>query len=265
MLDLHNHSEFSMDSNTPMEKNIKYAIQKNIKYLSITDHMEIVKRTDKYFDTLDAEGYFKEYNRLKEKYKGEINLLSGVEVGIQECTSSIVDNFVNSFDYDFVIGSVHSMFEKDLYSGGFYKNMSITKLYKTYYEEMYKSVKANKNFDVLGHIDYIDRYLNEGVKPVKQEINEDLIKMTLKELIETDRGIEINTGGMRKKLTYFHPHEKILKWYKELGGQIITIGSDAHKPYDIGYKVKDSIDYLKSLGFDSVYIFEKRKPRKLEI
>lgn len=265
MIDLHNHSEFSLDSRTPMEENVLVAIEEGLQYLSITDHMEIVKVTDVYSDTLDAKEYFKKYERNKEKYKNDITLLSGVEVGIQESTSKIVDEFVTSFNYDFVIGSVHSLFQKDLYYGGYYKNLSTDELYKTYYEEMYKAVKATRNFDVLGHIDYIDRYLDKGVKVPNQEDNKDTILKILKEIIDSNRGIEINTGGFRRGLPYLHPHEKILKWYKELGGEIVTIGSDAHRACDIGYNSKEAIDYLKSNGFTGVYIFENRKPRKLKI
>ncbi len=264
MIDLHNHSVFSMDSNTPMEDNIKTAIDKNLKYLSITDHMEIMKSTDKYWESLDAPGYFEEFNRLKDKYKDKINLLAGVEVGIQETTAAIVDDFVKEFEYDFVIGSIHCLFEKDLYAGGYYEKLKPEELYKIYYEEMYKSVKAMKNFDVLGHIDYIDRYLDNYFDVPDQDENKEVIIEILKELINSNRGIEINTGGFRKGLPYLHPHRKILSWYRELGGEIVTIGSDAHKSYDIGYKNEKAMEYLKSFGFSGVYVFENRKPRKLE-
>ena len=264
MIDLHNHSEFSIDSRTPMEENILVAINNGLKYISITDHMEIVEVTDVYSDTLDVEGYFNKYKKLKETYKDDITVLSGVEVGIQECTAKIVDDFVSKFDYDFVIGSVHSLFEKDLYHGGYYKNLTTDELYKTYYEEMYRAVKATRNFDVLGHIDYIDRYLDKGVKVPNQEDNKETILKIFKELIDSNRGIEINTGGYRRGLPYLHPHEKILKWYKEAGGEIITIGSDAHISKDVGANSKDAVDYLKANGFTGVYIFENRKPRKLK-
>ncbi|QQK08181.1 histidinol-phosphatase HisJ family protein [Miniphocaeibacter halophilus] len=264
MIDLHNHSEFSFDSKTPIEENIQAAINKNLKYIAVTDHMDLIKVTDNYEDGIDIPGYFEKVKILKEKYKDKIKVLYGIEVGIQYETAKKNDEITSQFDFDFIIGSIHSLKEQDIVLDRLFYKYPPRDLYKLYYTEMLKAVESTKNFDVLGHIDYIDRYAPSN-KTIPNIIEyKDIIEEILKYLIKNNKGIEVNTAGIRAGLSYMHPKKEVLKWYRELGGEIITIGSDAHRKEDIGEGVFEACEMLKELGFKGVYVFEKRVPKKIE-
>lgn len=266
LMDLHNHCEFSYDSETPMEENVKAAVEKNLKYLSITDHLDLFYPTDKYMDTIDIPGYFEKHYPLQEKYQGKIDLLAGIEVGIQEETAQVNDTIVEEYNFDFVIGSVHALDCVDLYMGQVVsKFKSLEDFYKYYYEGTQRAVEASQNFDVLGHIDYMDRYIGDvnAIPPISNY--KEYILPTLESLISRGKGIEINTGGPIRGLPYNHPKREVLEWYKDLGGKIITIGSDAHTPDQIGEGVVGAMEMLKEIGFETVSIFKKRKQVSIDL
>ena len=263
MIDLHNHSEFSFDSTTPVEENILAAINKKLKYISITDHLDLITREDDYREIIDIPGYFDKVKLLKDKYKNDINILFGVEVGIQPETAKLNDIITSKFEYDFIIGSIHSLKEEDIYLANLIERYKPKELYQLYFEEMLKAVTETNNFDSLGHIDYMDRYYSspEDVVPITEY--KDLVMEILRTIIKKGKGFEINTAGIRAGLSYMHPQTIVLDWYKDLGGDIITIGSDAHRKEDIGFGVFEACDLLESYGFNGIYVFEKREPKKL--
>lgn len=265
MMDLHNHSSFSLDSKSPMEENVKSAIEKKLDYIAITDHLDLISPDNDYRDILDIEGYFKEHFKLKEKYSEEIEILSAIEAGMDENLSESYEDILEDRGYDFIIGSIHSIKGEDLIEGNFYRRYKTDDFYKLYYSHMQKMVEENSFFNVLGHIDYIDRYFpnKEEILPIENYF--EYIKPMFKSLIDRFKGIEINTASFRKGLDYYHPKTKALQLYKSLGGEIITLGSDGHVSEDIGFRVYDAIDMLKEEGFSKVYIFKKGKPIEIEI
>ena len=266
VMDLHNHSEFSFDSITPMEENIKRAIELGINYLSITDHLDLYYPEEDYREKIDLKGYFEKYKRLKELYEQEIHLLAGIEVGIQTITREVNEEITNSFSFDFVIGFIHEIDGKDLVTDDvIQKFRDLKDFYKYYYEETQKAVEDAQDFDILGHIDYMDRYVGDYKDIPDISLYEEYLIPTLKSLISRNKGIEINTAGVRKGLPYMHPKEQILEWYQNLGGTIITLGSDAHKAEDIGKGIEEATKLLQQKGFKTVSIFENRIEKKIEI
>ncbi|MDO5650030.1 MAG: histidinol-phosphatase HisJ family protein [Gallicola sp.] len=264
IMDLHNHCEFSFDSSTPMEENVKRAVDLKLQYLSITDHLDLFYPHEDYRKMIDIKGYFRKFHRLEKEYEGKIKLLSGIEVGIQKTTAKVNDDIIRSFPFDFVIGSIHEINGEDLVTDFVIEKFDTLKdFYKYYYEETQKAVESSEGFDVLGHIDYMDRYVEDISQIPDISDYKEYIVPTLKNLISRKKGIEINTAGPRKGLPYMHPKKQVLEWYKELGGDIITIGSDAHKAEDIGKGVEEACDLLKECGFTRVSIFEKRKEKKI--
>lgn len=117
------------------------------------------------------------------------------------------------------------------------------------------------NYNVYGHLDFVVRYGPNKRKYFNFNDYKDLFVEILKIIIQNGKGIEVNTAGLRKNLGYPHPHKDILKMYKDLGGEIITIGSDAHLPEHIGYKFEDISELLKSLGFNYYTVFENQNPK----
>lgn len=265
MYDFHIHSEYSIDSKTSMEEMVLSAIEKNLKSICFTDHVDFestVQKIDFVFRTGD---YFRNINQVKYKYMKSIEVLGGVEIGVQPHLIHRYDKFIEENDFDFVLMSIHAVDKLDVSFDKFTHGMKPIDAITKYYEDMYKCIKTFNNYNVLGHLDYIDRYFEDFSTIPKYEEYSYMVEDILKLLIENGKGIEINTAGMRYGLSYFHPKLQILKLYKELGGEIITVGSDAHFPEDIGYGYRTVEKMLRDLGYKYIYIFKNRKKFPINI
>lgn len=265
MQDLHMHSKFSFDSLTNPEENIKSCINNNIKIMAFTDHIDKYCQKNRDDMAFDLDEYFSTIYSLREKYKNEIKILAGVEIGIAYENKEEINKLIEDNPFDFIIGSIHAVNFSDVWGQRENIAKDPIKSFRKYYTYMIDSVKAIKNFSVLGHIDYIDRYIRDKSLIPEYEEYEDLIEELLNELIERKIGIEINTAGFRNNLPHANPKDKIIKKYKDMGGDIITLGSDSHTPDTCGYRIDESIKHLKSLGFNYISYFENKKEIRIEI
>ena len=202
--------------------------------------------------------------RLRE-YMKDIEILAGVEIGIQPHLIDRYNKFINDNNFDFVLMSTHSVNKLDIHFDKFTSGIEPINALEQYYNNMYQCINNYNNFDILGHIDYIDRYFEDFSTIPKYDEYHYLVESILKLLIHNGKGLEVNTAGMRYGLNYFHPKIQILKLYKELGGEIITVGSDSHTPESIGYGYKAVEKMLRDLGFRYIHIFKERKKFPINI
>lgn len=255
LADYHMHTNFSDDSTCEMEDEIKKAISLGLDEICFTEHVDHGVKTDLNCNYIE---YLKEFNRYKEIYNNKIRLKIGIEFGMQVHTIDQFQKDFNENNFDFVILSCHQVDNKEFWTQDFQKGKTQKEYNEKYYEEILKVIKNYDDYSVLGHLDMIKRYDMNGnypfdkVKPIISEI--------LKHIISKGKGIEINTSSFRYKLDDLTPSRDILKLYKELGGTIITIGSDAHKAEHVGYKILEVREELKKLGFKQFCTFEKMKP-----
>lgn len=263
--DYHTHTELSLDSTAPMEDQVKKAISLGFNEMVITDHHEAPVREKEYNLTTDLTDYIEHFNKIKEKYKDQISLKLGAEIGYEPRGKEVLDKFVTDNPFEFIICSIHSLAGEDLYFGDFFKGKSKKQAYTEYFIALKACIDEFQNFDVLGHLDFICRYGNYPDFELEYLDYKDLIDDILKKLIKDGKGIEINSSGLRYGVGHMHPRLDIIKSYKALGGEIITIGSDAHTPKDIGADHDKARELLKEAGFECFTIFNNRKPefRKL--
>lgn len=249
------HTYFSGDSDADPEEMIKTAVSKGLKSISITDHYDL--ECADYVDEgiFDIDEYFKVLYPLKEKYKSKIEVNIGVEIGMQPMRSELFRSMISIYPFEFVIGSVHVIGGKDPAFGQIFENKKDEDVYQEYFEEELQNIKECKDFNVLGHLDYVVRYGHKMDKSYKYENHKEVIDDILKELIYTGRGIEVNAAGLKYGLPFAHPMGEIIKRYVELGGEILTIGSDAHKPEHIAYDFSKVKDYLVSCNVKNYTIF----------
>lgn len=209
---------------------------------------------------LNADSYLYDLLKLKEKYAGRINLLFGVEIGLQPHLSRQNAAFIKAHDYDFIIASSHICNGIDPYESVFFEGRPPEDAYREYFESIFDNLKVFGNFDVYGHLDYVVRYSPAKDNGYSYEMYREIFDKILKKLIDTEKGIELNTAALAKGLKQPHPCTDILKRYRELGGEIITIGSDAHEPSQIAFSFDRAADILKDCGFQYYTTFEKRSP-----
>lgn len=262
--DYHVHSDFSSDGKASMEDIIIHAINIGLNTLCFTDHMDIDFPTI-YNDSFqfDIDNYIKTLSLLKEKYKSRIEILTGVELGMQPHITSRMNDFVSSYPFDFVIGSVHVVDHMDPYFSHYWENKTEEEGILRYFDTIKECCENFHNFHVCGHIDYIFRYSpSSKIRYIEYSYPKyaDILDEILKILLQNGKGIEINTSGYKYGLGHPHPKTEVLKRYKELGGEIITIGSDAHIPEHLCYDFDKAAELLKSLGYKYHTIFKEGKP-----
>lgn len=268
--DMHVHSYFSSDSVENPEAIIQTAIQKGFSYVYFTDHHDadfpISKENPQMDFQLDFPSYFKKLKALKEKYQKQIQLLIGVEQGICPETADKVTAIASQYDFDFIIGSSHltGLINGDPYYPEYYTGMTYIDAYRKYFMSEAENVRLTSAFDVYGHLDYAVRYCPDKSFVYRFHDYQDIFEELFKLLIEKGKGIEINTAGIRK-IGFAHPHRDALRLYREMGGEIITVGSDAHTKDDIGFGFDLAEELLKDCGFRYYTVFEDRKSKFIRL
>lgn len=258
--DYHMHTCFSMDSEASPESMAEGAIAKGLKTVCFTDHEDKDYAIDGEEVVVDTGKYFEVMRRLQREYEGRLDIKIGIELGLQPHLGEFSRQYTKVYPFDFVIGSVHVIDSKDPYYASFFEGITDEEGYRRTLEATVENIKAFSDFDVLGHLDYVVRYGRYRDKEYSCEKFADLIDVILQSLIEQGIGLELNTAGFKYGLPFAHPHPDILRRYREKGGEIVTIGSDAHKPEHIAYDFERVNAILKDCGFKYYAEFVDRKP-----
>lgn len=263
--DTHMHCYFSGDSEAAPRDMIESAIKKGLSGICFTDHLDLDYREEPGYFDLDFENYQKEILALKEEYADLIPVLWGIELGLQPHVASENLEVTRKYPFDFVIGSSHLVDHVDIYYPAFYERRTERTAYRRYFESILENLATDVDFDVYGHLDYVVRYGPNKNQAFTYEKYADLIDEILRKLIEKGKGIEMNMAGFKYGLGHPNPTEDILKRYRELGGEIITIGSDGHKPEQIAWDYHRVPELLKSAGFEYFTVFKERKPEFIKL
>lgn len=257
--DFHLHSLFSPDSGCPMEDTVAAAVHEGLFSICFTEHTDYFsKNSGKPPFIQDYQASRREYLRLCEKYAGQIDLRWGAEFGAQPATVGYFKRDFKLYPFDFIILSNHQADDKEYWIGEFQAGKSQVEYNRGYYECTLKSMQMYKDYSVLGHIDSIKRYDDLG--ELDDSYCEEIIREILKQAISDGKGIEVNTSCFRYKLKDLTPSKQILKWYRELGGKIITLGSDSHTSTTVGEGFKMAAQVLLEIGFTEFCTYRAMKP-----
>lgn len=270
--DYHLHTEFSDDSTNPMENVIIEAMLKHLDEICFTDHVDYGVKCDfdedrTYYERRFGSGnyrintnyplYFAKIAEMKDKYQDMISIKKGLEFGIQLKEIARYEELFAKYPLDFAILSVHEIDDSWLFK--WVKNKDDQRQYNLeYYKSIYECMKKFDKYCVLGHLDQIKRYDPKGYLPYSEI--KDACAEILKLAIASGKGIEINTS------TYLHiddepmPSFDIIKLYYDLGGKIITLGSDSHKPETVAQNFELAREKLKDIGFKEFCTFDKMVP-----
>lgn len=240
--DLHVHTQFSCDSDAVMEDYCKRAISKGVSCICFTDHVDFNRNDD--FGYYNADRFFNEYNRLREIYKNDIRILSGIEFSEPHLYRKELEE-LSKYPYDFIIGSIHWV--GDLFpSKNVRDKYSSKEFYKMYWREVFEAVSFG-HFDCVGHIDFPFRFYGELV------YDQDYIVKIFNMMIHNGIALEINTSSLRKGLDMAMPDMDLLQLYKSCGGCKVTIGSDAHNVEDLAADNQYAKDLINKNSLQEVY------------
>jgi len=263
LADYHVHTRFSCDSETLMSAACEAAITQGIAEVAFTDHLD--------FGPADPPGYFRplEYlaaiEQCRARYADRLTIRAGIEAGEPHLFPSETQAILSVGPFDYVIGSAH-------YADGMqpawkrpFFEQPMRRACEAYFQQVVR-LAADGEFDILGHLDLIKRDARkyhlpyDGPGPYA-----DLIRTALRSLVERGKGLEINTSPLRRGQPEPCPSLEILQWYRELGGEILTFGSDAHTARDIGADFDVALAIAQAAGFDRLATFECRQIRWMEV
>ena len=267
LFDTHNHSQFSFDGKkTTVQASALSAYEKGLAGICFTEHYDFfVPQDECCTETIqpqdfDIAGQQAEIDRVQSLYTDGFKVLKGIEVGMSEESRAKAMEVISTNSFDQIIASVHYLENSDPYYGGYFKGKDCRQAYGNYLETIYKEVTALKDFDVIGHYDYVARYAPYSQASITYKAFGDIFDSIFRFLIENGKGLELNTksctGSKGRQTPVDHD---VLTRYREMGGEIISLGSDSHSAIYVGEGFKETAEMLRSLGFRWTSHYEKRQ------
>lgn len=268
LIDSHNHSNNSVDGNFSVDEMLKAAVKKNIDVFTITDHCDV----DEFEKNNLAVTINKSVVDISEAKKtSPIKLLTGIELGQPLLNLEKAEYILNKYSFDFVLGSIHAIKSGEDFYWTDYAKMSdsqIDEILARYYQEVYDLAVWN-NFDSLAHITYPYRYIinAKAKRNIKYNADkyDDIAEKAFKLIIKNKKAIECNSSSMRNSKESYNLNYKYMKMFHDLGGEYITVGSDAHTTDMVGNSLQESLAMLNEIGFKYITYFENRKPVQVKL
>lgn len=249
MIDQHTHTIYSPDASAEatLENYLQVCHQKKLTSVTFTDHLDYDCPTPIFHQIPD----FLSFRRalLKAQEKTDTLLQMGVEIGFQPEVLKSMQKTVKDHPFDTVILSVHYVDRLDPYHGDFFENRTLTASYLRYFEEILTAIQSFADYQILAHLDYIFRYSLEKTDGIDLTPFFPVLDAIFETLIKQQKVLELNTSPYRKNYQNQAPHYGLMKRYYEKGGRLISLGSDAHHPHDVGADFPQATEVLKAIGF----------------
>lgn len=260
MIDVHLHSRFSFDSEEAPENYIKRAVASGIGVIGFSEHYDFDARLDgEALALADIPAYLKNINKLKTLF-GDTEILAGIEFGYRKEAEAEYRAILQKYPLDYVINSLHTLPGRgDCYHDGFFENKSLKQSYYDYFNGVLESISADYDYQIIGHLGYVCRYRSGDGAKIRYSDYADILDEILKQIIKRDKCLEINTSAGVGGCTYL-PDADIIGRYLELGGKLLSFGSDAHSAEKYLNKAEQLKQFLKQTGVRELYYYKDRRP-----
>ena len=256
MFDFHLHSSISFDSECPAKDILAAAEQAGLREICFTDHYDFNDDPKGHHDIFSLTDYRRAYDSLTSP---RITVRRGVEFGLTHWNAPQLKQLVSDYDFDFVIGSTHYAGGYDPYFAEYWEHNGWDTGFERHLQQTLACVKSHEDFDVLGHLNYVCKSAHNPTRqPLFYKDYADLCDEIMRELVKKGKGMEINTSGM-DRVGEFLPSLPFIRRFRELGGEILTVGSDAHDGTRVGQYTEAALAIAREV-FGYVCTFEKRKP-----
>jgi len=258
--DYHLHTYFSCDADASMEAVCRAALAQGIEEIAITDHVDFTPQ-DPCYMYFQAERYWSALQRCREMFGDLLTIRAGVEVGESHLYLEEVRSLLSAYEYDFVLGSLHWADGRPLFRESFFDGLSLDDGIALYFEELARLAEEGE-YDVLAHVDIIRRAVYRRFKKRGLDLrpHEARVRRVLRIVAERGKGLEVNTAYLRKGIGAPGPSVQVLRWFREEGGRIVTLGSDAHRPEEVGLGLDRALAMVREAGFGGVTFFRRRTP-----
>ena len=255
LFDSHVHSDNSPEGEDLTTALCSAAVDKGISGICITDACDMERFEEQSYGKRLMYSCFAA-RKARDVFAQQLIVTNGVEMCQPMADPERALEVIGKNRFDFVLGSLHKTRK--------YGDMDLQDVFRSYYEELLEVVRWN-GFDSLAHLGYPLRYLKPYNRTVDLAAMDDVFAEIMKTLVANGRALELNTGGLRMEIEAFTPSNKYLKMYKDYGGEMITIGSDAVRGEHIGCDIQEGLELLKSVGFKYFTFYKERKPIMLRL
>lgn len=257
------HSNHSRDGRDTISSLAYAAADRGLREIAISDHFEPTSGNESY-SGYKPQKYFEDIREAGWTFGSKIKIKAAIELGQPHRFPQQSTQLIGNHRYDYVLASAHKMADDEDFGELAYSSENLSIYCLRYLEEL-KGLAMWNGFDCMGHLDLIKRYaanysLNARLADYRYRLEE-----ILKIVIQNGKGIEVNTSGLRQASGECLPDFDIISLYRQLGGEIITIGSDAHRSEDVGKGISDAVKIIERAGFSYVTVYEDRKPRMVRI
>jgi histidinol-phosphatase (PHP family) len=252
MIDNHLHSTYSFDSISPPSAYVDAACQCGLKEIGFAEHLDLDPHLPEY-NYLDYPAYRASIQSLQQD--SPVPVRCGLEVSYQPHLTASIADYLSGIFCDFVIGSVHEVARQPM------DHTFLQHTCPSLYFEAVQTMIASKLVDVVGHLEYFKQW---GGAYTSSQFKRSICTV-LQQIIENDMVLEVNTAGLRHPAQEVYPSFEVIFWYKELGGELISLGSDAHHVSHVGFSFLKTAKALKAQGFDTVCSFTNRRKTLVEL
>jgi len=270
LIDHHVHSTCSVDGASSIADYARRAASLGLAEVGFCEHVDLDPR-DRGYDYLDPARYDQEIAAARAMLLG-VQLRQGVEITYQACLEGTLRTWLAAHAWDYVVASVHLVDYADGWAyisepdvvEAYFAAHSQRQAYEPYFQELLRAARSGLG-DVLGHLDLVKRHGAARYGPFAPAAFEGEIRAVLRAAIERGMGLEINTSGLRQPPGEPYPTLTVLRWYREWGGEILTIGSDAHQADNLGAGVMEALSLAREAGFQAIATFEARQLRWIDL
>jgi len=270
LVDLHVHSTCSGDGVSSIEEYARQAEVLSLAEVGYCEHVDFDPR-DRGYGYFDPGRYDREMAAARAAAHG-VRLRQGIEITYQSSFEESLVAWLASRPWDYVVASVHLVDYTDGWAiisepgamGAYFAGHSQHQAYAPYFVELLRAAQSGLG-DVLGHLDLVKRYGVRQYGPLDPVVFEEEIREILGAAAHSGMGLEINTSGLRQSPGEPYPALTVLRWFHELGGEILTVGSDAHHADDLGSGITEALAMAQEAGFRAIATFEERRVKWIDL
>ena len=259
--DYHMHTNYSCDCTASMADMCRAAVEKGIPEIGFTEHYDLVpSESAECRDFFRLEPWSAELERCRAEFAGRLTIRAGIELGEPHRYAAQARALLARYPFDYALGSLHWAGEHNIFDVEYFKAFPAAEAFGRYFTELEQVARAG-GFDILSHLDVPVRAafgVYGGYNPADFE---DAIRPVLRACIDTGLALDLNTAAMRRRAQTLTPGLQILTWYAQMGGERVTLGSDAHRPDQIGLHLPEALAAARAAGLKYLTFFEHRQAR----
>jgi histidinol-phosphatase (PHP family) len=254
--DYHMHSRFSEDGSSALEEMCSQAVILGIREIGFSEHWDVgpYEKNPRFFQ---PEPWYAEIARQRSQFDGQLTIKAGIEMAEPHLYQRESEEVLKRVPFDYVIGSVHFVGPNFMFDEQYFRQHTADEVYGSYFAEVETLVRS-ADIDIVAHLDVPVRTAKPifGYEPLRYE---EQVRRVLQIIIERRLALDINAAGLRKLAQNLMPDPLILKWYAEMGGERVTLGSDAHQSSQVGQHLDAALKAVHAAGIPFVTRFNQRQ------